>query len=96
MHEQYSVHCYKRRVTYSVRSCCKVLQSFIGIADVACRGLWRVWLEISQNCNFKDTGPTTKVLKFDRLYCNDCHTSCWAVRFKRKEVPYGRKIWRGI
>ena len=25
-----------------MRSRCKVLQSFIGIADVACRGLWRV------------------------------------------------------
>ena len=27
-----------------------------------------------------------KVLKLDRLYCNVCHASFWAVRFTRKEV----------
>ena len=29
-----------------VRSCCKVLQSFIAMSGVACRRLWCVWLEI--------------------------------------------------
>ena len=26
-----------------MRSCCKALQSFIGMAGVACRELWCVW-----------------------------------------------------
>ena len=51
MHEQYilSLQCtLLQRKNYSVRSCCKALQSFIGMAVMACRGLWCVWLEINQ------------------------------------------------
>ena len=49
MHEQYilSLQCTLLQEKSYVR-CEVMLQSFIGIADVACRGLWCVWLEISQ------------------------------------------------
>ena len=36
-----------------MRSCCKALQSFIGMAGVACRGLWCVWLKISQGMGIR-------------------------------------------